>query len=599
MNVHFLHPFVNSKSINVNRNNASIWLIYGETFINYKKWDSFFCKNNAKRFDIERKIESITHEEMGKHSLLINKIYKEFNGEKNKLWLSPIFEKNGWPPNIVLQKSIWSVIENVLSGQKVEDLYIVSSSNYILLKIKGYFKLHKHSRLVIHGRSYFIIGLFKKYLRTLNEIGSYFFDYIKNKINVLLYFRQREINKNNHHYVMLRTSPRDKSFKEDGTFVDPYFLNMYDILKEKGYEVLYQFNLSSVADKKLAYKWISQNKRYGVWLLENHLHLLDYIRAIYLAFKHFIFLHFLGKDFLYTADSFYIKEYANNYLKAQVPKKVKNDGIKVSRLIYFWENKAYEKYMNLEAKKYLAECITVGYAHVIPFPFNPMCNYSKEEANITPFPDKIVTCGEYVYDWLIKKGINNEKIIIGPALRHGYLAKIRPEEKRNVAYSKAKNILVALPLNRDLSIELCDFVYEYAKNNGIFTFFVKAHPALKSIHLEKIVEKMKSNPKIVITKDNLLKLLGQCEHFLYIGATSAPCEALVCGNSVLRYVSKLRETSDCLNSNLSYRKEDIYNHTDLDCLTSVSKSSDLKLLKYFYNLDYINDDELQVAAFIQ
>lgn len=591
MKVYLVHSSIDPKKLSIKNSPSCKWIMFGESFVEFQKWEDTFKGKKMARIEVEKNIHEFSMEEMRKLSIWITNVFGTHKSSNDEFWLSPIFEKNGWPPKIVVQKGLWRIIEEQLQKNEIEDLYIVSSSRYILSKIKQCRREGKKHNIKIIGEYYFLKSHINLYLGCVVEVAHFLREIIFDKWYMYRFYRPQNIDKKKS-YVLLRTSPRDVSFLADGSFSDAYFPGLKESMQKKNIMVLYQLNLSVISDKKRVYQWLSRNKKEEFWLLESELKLSDYFKAIFLSLKHILFLHRLGRGVVDNLESLCFREYAHNYLKALVPKKIKQSGINVSKIIFFWENKAYEKYMCQQAKNYLPECSTIGFAHTIFFPFDPSCNYSEEEAKIMPLPNKIITCGEYVYEWLKTRAIKEKLLVTGPALRHAYL-RDRPDVIESKDYDRT--ILVALPLDIDLSAELLAFIFNFAEKNTLYKFIIKLHPVLiKSDYISKFKKLAKKNDSIEFSNSPLHELFAKSEYFLYSGPTTVACEALVLGKKVLKYVSKIRYTTDCLEFKFSDKQELIFSNEDLLNVKSLSvddAENNKKLLNYIFNVRSINDLE--------
>jgi len=238
-----------------------------------------------------------------------------------------------------------------------------------------------------------------------------------------------------------------------------------------------------------------------------------------------------------------------NYLKSLVPEKFVQQKIKPIYILFDWENKAYEKYMCILSKIHIPKSKVVGYISGIPFPTGPEVNLSSKEAQITPLPDKIVCCSQYVYDWLEHVGFDKSKLVVGPSIRQNHVF--------NNNTISDDYILVALPLNHDLSFELISELVIFARRNEKFDVLLKPHPFLD---ISTIMEATKPIPEnISISNEDIGILFQKCKYFVYTGPTTTACEAFVLGKEVCRYISNNHFSLDCLHFKFN---DSIFNFTN-------------------------------------
>jgi len=154
--------------------------------------------------------------------------------------------------------------------------------------------------------------------------------------------------------------------------------------------------------------------------------------------------------------------------------------IKISRCLYPYENRSWEKMLILGVAESSQETKTVGYQHTSITPHHANFFFSEEEEAITPLPNTIVTCGDMTRDWLTKEGnYPSDTISSGCALRQ--LLPSRPcinEHTESTSRGPIKNLLVALATGDEEYDQAPPFLQEALGLSSHFQVRMRPHPNL-------------------------------------------------------------------------------------------------------------------------
>lgn len=531
-----IHPKCNPDKIKSKiRGHPSYWLCFGENIDKIVHWEKIF-RNHSKRLNVSRSMEDIYNIVCKRYSGKMADLGIKYKKKYPEWWLSPISEKNGWPPKSVVNECILEYLKRLVS-ECDEEIICITSSTFNLIETK---KLSSRENIScsIYGYRYYLSEFVKLYFHYSLEFLYLGFKFIKNKMALYRYYNNEHHNAANSSIVLLRTYCNESSFQDNGKFKDRVFGDLKKKLEEQGLEVIYHPNLSMIQNKEKVYKWLSASHEDDFWILENYLTYKDLFMAYMNVVKQFALMHRLGHSVYLNLESSLVITTGENYLKSLVPQKLAQQGIKPLYILFDWENKAYEKYMCVLSKSYLPESIMVGYISGIPFPTGPRTNLSKKEAMIVPLPDKIVCCSQYVYDWMTDVGFTETKLVVGPSIRQNHVFD-------DHIMSSDEFIMVALPLNYNLSFELVSEMILFARHNTNYDILLKPHPFLK---IESIIEANEPLPaNVFISNEDMSALLQKCRYFVYVGPTTTACEAFVLGKYVCRYVSNSNFSLDCLH----------------------------------------------------
>ena len=386
-----VHPNCNPKKIISQFTNSDIhWLSFNEDIDKIRNWEKNLS-NHSKRLDISRDMESIYNDVYKEYSNLMADLGNKYNDTYPEWWLSPFSEKNGWPPKYVVNECIIEYVKKLLPECGNDEVILITSSTYNLVKLKK-IAASEGIEYSIYGYKYFLHETIALYIRYLFEFLYFGFEFVTNKLWLMRYYKNDNMlaNINTSNIAILRTYCHVSSFKDDGEYIDINFGDLKERLKKKGFEVIYQPNMSSISDKKRIYKWFSEKSRDKFWVLEKYLSFFDLGKAYTHILKQVLLLHKLGYAVFLNLEPLLVLNTGRNYLKSLVPVKLIQQKIEPCYVLFDWENKAYEKYMCIMFKKKIPKSKVVGYISGIPFPTGPEVNLILKEAEITPLPDKIV-----------------------------------------------------------------------------------------------------------------------------------------------------------------------------------------------------------------
>lgn len=582
-----IHPNCDPKKIKSKLpNNNFHWFSFGEEFNKIEIWNIFFG-TTSKKLNVAKFMEDIYFSVSQQYSNIMADIGLKYNDVYPEWWLSPVSEKNGWPPKYVVNKCAIEYLKK-RTHDCDDEIIFISSSVFNLVEIQKLSSI-ENVTYSIYGYKHYIIGLIQLYFFYLLELLYFGFEFIKNKAILHTYSGNDICNSSSSsNIVLIRTHCHESSFKDDGQFKDLIFGDLKEKLQKKGFDVVYQPNLSLIQDKKKIYRWLNDSHADKFWILENTLTLADLAKSYVHIVKQFVLLHRLGYSIYLNLEPSLIVTTGNNYLKSLVPVKLSKQKIEPGYILFDWENKAYEKYMCILAKKYALNSKMVGYVSGIPFPTGPRVNLSRKEAMIVPLPNKIVCCSQYVHDWLEHVGFDNAKLSVGPSIRQNHIF-----DNNNL--SNDDFILVALPLNHDLSFELIAEMVLFARHSKNHNILLKPHPFLS---IDPIMEANAPIPdNISISNEDMSVLFQKCQNFVYVGPTTTACEAFVLGKNVCRYISNNTFSLDCLSFKFNDQIFSFTKYTELDNYIAKNNNTDKNTSGEYFKRYIFNEveDEFESA----
>lgn len=265
-----------------------------------------------------------------------------------------------------------------------------------------------------------------------------------------------------------------KSSFNNGTYFDPFFGSLHEIIKEKGKGVVYL--ASPLEDYSASIKKASEWSD-GTIIVPYSL--IGWGELISLAIKLFtrrvrlLRSDFCGCDFskliMWNARRF---EYFFNFHSEIYYKAVTNLCKKeqFERLIQLYEGNPFETGCIQAFRKYSSSAI-IGYSHAVVFPLNLKIRLSENEKKQKPRPDFLVATGSETKDLMVKIG-KWERSTIYPGCSLRYLPVINERQRQHATQS---TILVALD-GAGASVNVLDWLFEHADFIRSYTVTLRGHP---------------------------------------------------------------------------------------------------------------------------
>jgi hypothetical protein len=384
-----------------------------------------------------------------------------------------------------------------------------------LLRLKDIFKF-----FVSCG--YFIADGWRKYIL----IGRY-----KNNFNFA------KLGESTKPSIFIHSFIDQRSFIAEGRYQDTYFGELPAYFKREGYDVfIIPYILATISFTNAIRYMINSGERFIVPTL--FLKPIDYIKAI---LKSLQVPGRFGKFELQDMDiSDLVKEESwRDFFSLAVPrnlffyymvKRWKESKIKVYKLIYTFENHAWEKVLCYAMKKFYPNTKMVAYQHsCIP---NMYLSYfpSKKERDVMPAADIIICNGAKPAQLLKQYGYYEHRIKIGPSIRYAYLYNNLNGGNKNIG----EFILVVLSVGSE-AFEFSLKIIEAFKN-GKKRVVIKPHPIspienfLKELNID-----LPQNIEIINTP--IHELMPNSKVLIYTSST-------VCFEALMRNIPVVHVTSE-------------------------------------------------------
>lgn len=333
-------------------------------------------------------------------------------------------------------------------------------------------------------------------------------------------------------YYVLRTWVYPTSITESGGFSDSFFGRLPEFLSSKKGNLLVMAGI--IGDYKTIASRLSKCKDYFIVPQEFFLKYSDPVKSALDCYFHRIKLKdtivFYGLDVTEIIqeelDRDYTRYTRNELIQRYVIKNML-EYFSINTFAVTYENNPWERLCLLTVKEFSSSTMTIGYQHAVVTRASANMFPSRNEINVAPMPDKIITVGEVTKRAMEKYGCYPNRLIRPScALRHEYLYKLRNKE-----IIKNKSILVALEGVPEC-YKLVNFVYTALSFEDYFVT-IRTHPERPFEKIRKdICFDISTNKNFSISTQTLKNDLDAAGILIYWGSTVA-LEALMMGIPVV------------------------------------------------------------------
>lgn len=199
-------------------------------------------------------------------------------------------------------------------------------------------------------------------------------------------------------------------------------------------------------------------------------------------------------------------------------------GVQPARVVYPYEGHSWERAVEWAVRKHLPSARLVAYENV-NFSRLALSMFSGVgEAERSPHADRIVTNGETFREILIEEGAPPERVIKGCALRHEYLT--QPPPLRKGVEGGPLRILAATSIHEGDAVELIERAVEAFGRSDEFHLVIKCHPVVDERRVRDSLGEL--GHEAHFTHRPISKLLPEVDAVLYT-YTVVAYEALAYG----------------------------------------------------------------------
>jgi hypothetical protein len=339
--------------------------------------------------------------------------------------------------------------------------------------------------------------------------------------------------------VLIHTYIDENNLSTDYTFHDRYFPGLAEILKNKGFEVLFLPVMYSVKRSYWsAWTWTKSSTTRFINPFKFY-HCADYFFAFRTAYRVTRLplgpLKFDGNDIecmVRQETRRYAFDSLTQILYIKLPLRLSEHGINCVALFAEFENMIPEKMLIHGFRKYQPTAELIGFQHGAFYP-NFLCIYTPvEERDIAPMYDRVVCNGSLLRNVLVAEGLSPDIAVVGAALRYKHLwAQFDLSESVNQV--KSIDIFVPLPLMISAGVELLDKLLAAFSLDTTLRVLLKPHPmsTIEVLMSRAGVESLP--PHFQTTNDSISEILVRT-HLMVGLSTSTMLEAVAAGVPVVR-----------------------------------------------------------------
>jgi len=513
-------------------------------FLKDEREQYFYVSLNLDCIDIEGFLKEMNFKKVdineGRNSIDFGKEYVDFIGRLNRdynslyWWATTISYKGTFGSNLC--KEIFNYYCVVSLIKKQDCNYIILSDNSIFnYSIKGYCEgIGAECRLLDAKKSKGSIVHFRRCLKS----SIYFLcQGWTRKIWTFIYLSRdiKRLLKKDKSYYVIKSWVDKGSFLNGDTYKDLFFGRLPEYLREKKEEFIVLAGM--LTDYKDMLLKIRRIKEFLIIPQEYFVGYLDYLKVIALNFinrpKIARPVTFCGLEVTDFVRECIKKDYEDNeinknliyyyYVKGFLKK------IKVHTFLFPFEGQSWERMSILAIRKHSPLTKTMGYAHASLPPYLLNYFYSKEERDIVPLPDKILTAGKEVRMILEESGNYNDKVRFreGCALRYEYIFK-----KDRMARSKNGQILAALSMDIGYSLKLLKLLSNTLRGTDRYKVVLRSHPFTPVEMITRLYNLRLGHNFRISKSQSFEDDIAGSSLVVYVD-TTASMEALMCGVPVV------------------------------------------------------------------
>lgn len=242
-----------------------------------------------------------------------------------------------------------------------------------------------------------------------------------------------------------------------------------------------------------------------------------------------------------------VGRYPTNALLGAAVRRWAKAGIAVDSFIYTFENQVWEKAYCLAFRENYPSTRLIGY-HDANLPRMALNFFvSKDELPILPFPDLLITNGQYSFDLLVRSGYSPMKLRCGGALRYRYLTAPIETSRTRTTHGERLTVLVTPSMVESLACELLWKVLQAFSNDTSTHVIVKCHPGLPFGKVSKRVGVYTLPRNFQVSEQPVRELLPESTVLLYMDSTTS-LEALGLGVPLIHVGSELGLDIDHLST---------------------------------------------------
>jgi len=332
-----------------------------------------------------------------------------------------------------------------------------------------------------------------------------------------------------------------RSFDKEGVYRETYFGKLPDYLKTNGKNVAFVSHVLGTASYREILDKMAKSE--NVFLVPHaFLSISDVVRVffatlgnmpkktIYPRFEELEISDLIHDD---LKNSWSSARVAFDLLLHHFVRRLKERHVTIDTAIYPFENQTWEKVLCTAMRRFYPSTYLIAYQHSTVYTMLLNYFFSKQEIDIIPFPDKVITNGRHPKRLFIESGYPAGKVVEGGAIRYEYLLEAKASERREKGGKPL--VLVAPSISESEAIELIWKVLGAFESCREYRILIKCHPDMPFGIISKRLN-VGLPAHFTLSDKPVAKLLKETDVLLYTSSTTS-VEAMAAGIPVVHVAS--------------------------------------------------------------
>lgn len=449
-------------------------------------------------------------------------------------WPSVLSEKNSFNSKLFGRLYKLICLSQTIEKNRGHDVIIICSDLALIKQIRFnyknrfsvYYSISRRIHRCLLDFYYLLAGILDQSSKALYEYKNLLFvrKALKDKIGYL---------KGSDNWVVLRTWMDRRSYRS-GKYVDPYFKSLPSFISASNKNVLMFAGI--ISDYRKSVALFKEDDKNTIIPTNFYLKIYDIFLCLFSTYFKRPFLK-RGVTFFDSNISFLISaELSEDILSTRFfdsliqyySCKRLAESVSIERFIYTFENYNWEKLSILGLKKSGRAMKIIGFQHAFISRNNFKYFPGKDEKEILPLPDKIVTLGKNTMEIMRSLGGYPDNIFsVGCALRQEYLFSLN-ELPRNVN----DGIFVAFTITTEDTVKVLNFLLSSGLGQRKEKVYLRFHPITSKETVFKSMGRKMPDNFIVSENISMEEEMKRCSVVLYTWTTVC-LEALKMGRPVI------------------------------------------------------------------
>jgi hypothetical protein len=350
--------------------------------------------------------------------------------------------------------------------------------------------------------------------------------------------------------VLVHTFIDQRSFGENSAYHESYFGKLAPYLEKNGQRVAMLPQIWRTVPYQKTMRDM-KNSEYAFLVPHAFLSIFDILEVLFATLpgmhKRITFPAFEKMDISDIMKDDMKNDWKDNHvalalLYRPLFRRLKDKNIRIDTMIYTYENHAWEKVLCSSVREFHPAARLVGYQHAVFSMMSLSHFFSRDEAGIMPFPDRVVTNGRHFHDVLIKSGYPADRVVAGGAIKYTSLLEQRKMAGR---HKRKKPVILVTPTVGKTSIEMITKVFGAFRRLKEYEVVIRCHPVVP-VEMVKECLDFDFPPHMRFSSRPFSELLEESDILIY--ASSATClEAIAAGVPAVHVQSDLSLDLDPLD----------------------------------------------------